>query len=125
MFPIRHQRRFEIPFDEWESACKQGTCQCRKQGFRVSERHGVLNGKAFFLLLHCWHHHESPGFLTGILLTGGAPEMLSVMLEGESLFNDASSLTLFEIFKEVVLHNEEKASCMVFLGSQCLSITWG
>lgn len=33
---------------------------------------------------------------------GGAPEILSVLLEGESLFNDASSLTLFEIFKELV-----------------------
>ena len=28
---------------------------------------------------------------------GGAPEILSVILEGESLFNDASSLTLFEV----------------------------
>lgn len=36
------------------------------------------------------------------LSAGGAPEILSVMLEGESLLNDASSLTLFEIFKEVV-----------------------
>lgn len=31
---------------------------------------------------------------------------MSVLLEGESLFNDASSLTLFEIFKEVVLEDE-------------------
>jgi len=29
--------------------------------------------------------------------TGGAPEILSIVLEGESLFNDASSLTMFEV----------------------------
>jgi hypothetical protein len=29
---------------------------------------------------------------------GGAPEMLSTLLEGESLFNDATSIVLFEIF---------------------------
>ncbi len=39
---------------------------------------------------------------------GGAPETLSVLLEGESLFNDASSLTLFEIFKELILEQETK-----------------
>jgi hypothetical protein len=39
---------------------------------------------------------------------GGAPELLSVMLEGESLLNDASSLTLFAIFKEVALLREHK-----------------
>ena len=30
-------------------------------------------------------------------LAGGAPEILSIILEGESLFNDASSLTMFEV----------------------------
>jgi NhaP-type Na+/H+ or K+/H+ antiporter len=30
--------------------------------------------------------------------SGGAPEMLSVLLECESLFNDATSIVLFEIF---------------------------
>jgi NhaP-type Na+/H+ or K+/H+ antiporter len=41
------------------------------------------------------------------------------MLEGESLFNDASSLTLFEIFKEVVLLKEHKVrvSHYVYLSS--------
>lgn len=34
---------------------------------------------------------------------GGAPEMLSVLLEGESLFNDASSIVLFEIFLHMSL----------------------
>ncbi len=37
---------------------------------------------------------------------GGGPEILSVLLEGESLFNDASSLTLYEIFHEVVTSTE-------------------
>lgn len=39
--------------------------------------------------------------ITPPLSAGGGPEILSVLLEGECLFNDASSLTLFEIFKEV------------------------
>eukprot|EP00955_Chlamydomonas_euryale_P047109 353590-Chlamydomonas_euryale.AAC.4 len=42
------------------------------------------------------------------LNSGGAPAMLAVILEGESLFNDASSLTLFDIFHTLVLDNEEK-----------------
>lgn len=37
-----------------------------------------------------------------ILKSGGAPELLSIILEGESLFNDASSLTMFEIFSNVI-----------------------
>eukprot|EP00798_Chlamydomonas_sp_ICE-L_P021080 gene21080-27963_t len=32
------------------------------------------------------------------LKSGGAPELLSALLEGESLFNDASGLVLFDIF---------------------------
>ncbi|KAF8062812.1 NHX7 [Scenedesmus sp. PABB004] len=36
--------------------------------------------------------------VAAVLKAGGAPEMLVVLLEGESLFNDASSLVLFEIF---------------------------
>eukprot|EP00951_Prasinocladus_malaysianus_P027602 scaffold248524_cov33-Prasinocladus_malaysianus.AAC.1 len=32
----------------------------------------------------------------------GAPEALVVLLEGESLFNDATSIVLFEIFFEKV-----------------------
>ncbi|GIM04957.1 hypothetical protein Vretimale_9399, partial [Volvox reticuliferus] len=43
--------------------------------------------------------------VSAVLRSGGGPEILSVLLEGESLFNDASSLTLFEIFKEVVLED--------------------
>lgn len=36
-------------------------------------------------------------------LSGGAPELLSVLLEGESLFNDASSIVLFEVFLKTSL----------------------
>ncbi|GAX82549.1 hypothetical protein CEUSTIGMA_g9975.t1 [Chlamydomonas eustigma] len=42
-----------------------------------------------------------------ILKSGGAPEILSIVLEGESLFNDASSLTMFEIFKGIVAHKPQ------------------
>ncbi|KAG2448639.1 hypothetical protein HYH02_006526 [Chlamydomonas schloesseri] len=44
--------------------------------------------------------------VSAVLRSGGGPEILSVLLEGECLFNDASSLTLFEIFKEVVVEHE-------------------
>ncbi len=33
---------------------------------------------------------------------GGAPERLVVLMEGESLFNDATSIVLFEIFFRMV-----------------------
>jgi hypothetical protein len=33
---------------------------------------------------------------------GGGPKRLRVMLEGESLLNDASGLTLFEVFFHLV-----------------------
>jgi hypothetical protein len=33
---------------------------------------------------------------------GGAPEKLLVLMEGESLFNDATSIVLFEIFFSMV-----------------------
>lgn len=39
---------------------------------------------------------------------GGAPELLSIVLEGESLFNDASSLTMFEVSRGLT------ASCQLF-----------
>jgi hypothetical protein len=35
-------------------------------------------------------------------LPGGGPKRLRVMLEGESLLNDASGLTLFEVFFHLV-----------------------
>eukprot|EP00798_Chlamydomonas_sp_ICE-L_P011080 gene11080-18689_t len=45
--------------------------------------------------------------VSAALNAGGGPEILAILLEGESMFNDASSLTLFEIFKELI---EEDAS---------------
>ncbi len=38
---------------------------------------------------------------------GGGPKRLRVLLEGESLLNDASSFTLFTIFLEAVVQQEE------------------
>jgi len=37
------------------------------------------------------------------LKSGGAPEVLSTLLEGESLFNDASGLVLFDIFLKTLM----------------------
>lgn len=58
------------------------------------------------------HEHQQciaccscPSFLsalTGALAAAGAPEHLEVIMEGESLFNDASSIVLFQIFFEMV-----------------------
>jgi hypothetical protein len=36
------------------------------------------------------------------LCAGGGPKRLRVLLEGESLLNDASGLTLFEVFFHIV-----------------------
>ena len=36
--------------------------------------------------------------LTALVPSGGGPEALLVLLEGESLFNDATSIVLFDIF---------------------------
>ncbi len=38
---------------------------------------------------------------------GGGPKRLRVLLEGESLLNDASSFTLFTIFLEAVVQSQE------------------
>lgn len=43
-----------------------------------------------------------------LCFAGGGPEVLSVLLEGECLLNDASSLTLFEIFKHILEGNEQR-----------------
>ena len=41
------------------------------------------------------------------LRAGGGPERLRIVLEGESLLNDASSITLFTIFIEFVIEAAE------------------
>ena len=58
--------------------------------------------------------------VAAVLSSGGAPEILSLLLEGESLFNDASSLTLFSIFIELVAKNQSQS-----LGDQIASIVVG
>lgn len=40
-------------------------------------------------------------------LAGGAPEKLLVLMEGESLFNDATSIVLFEIFFSMVKRKQK------------------
>ena len=40
------------------------------------------------------------------LFAGGGPKRLRVLLEGESLLNDASSFTLFTIFLNAVVESE-------------------
>ena len=53
---------------------------------------------------------------------GGAPEILSVILEGESLFNDASSLTMFEVIVAILSPSyyqtiwDELLTCPIPLG---------
>ena len=44
-----------------------------------------------------------PPAVTSVLRAGGAPELLGALLEGESLFNDASGIVLFDIFLRKVL----------------------
>ncbi|KAG2490363.1 hypothetical protein HYH03_011165 [Edaphochlamys debaryana] len=41
--------------------------------------------------------------VTSVLRAGGAPELLGALLEGESLFNDASGIVLFDIFLRKVI----------------------
>lgn len=45
-----------------------------------------------------------PTAVSSNLKSGGAPEQLAVLLEGESLFNDASGLVLFDIFIKKLAH---------------------
>ncbi|KAG1680362.1 hypothetical protein FOA52_015453 [Chlamydomonas sp. UWO 241] len=48
-----------------------------------------------------------------VLHGSGAPEILSVILDAESLFNDASSLVMFELIKEVVQEDEPFSAAVV------------
>ena len=40
--------------------------------------------------------------VASLLKAGGGPERLSILMEGESLLNDATSIVLFDIFSELV-----------------------
>ena len=57
------------------------------------------------LLIRC------TGKLTWVLhdITAGGPDHLRIILEGESLLNDASSFTLFTIFVEFVVRAAESS----------------
>lgn len=63
---------------------------------------GTHTSPPFPLRVHlhtpCHTHTHTPCFDS----TGGGPKRLRVLLEGESLLNDASGLTLFEVFFHIV-----------------------
>ncbi|GIL78699.1 hypothetical protein Vretifemale_8066, partial [Volvox reticuliferus] len=48
--------------------------------------------------------------VTSVLRAGGAPELLGALLEGESLFNDASGIVLFDIFLRKVIQARRVAA---------------
>jgi hypothetical protein len=50
-------------------------------------------------------------------LSGGGPKRLRVLLEGESLLNDASGLTLFEVFFHIV----SNPACLLWAVGDCAS----
>ncbi len=67
--------------------------------------------------------------MTCLGCAGGAPEKLIVLMEGESLFNDATSIVLFEIFFRMVkrLQNGETPSDLGIFGQMAdiaSSICW-
>ncbi len=57
------------------------------------------------------------------LKSGGVPEVLSALLEGESLFNDASGLVLFDIFFRMLVNLQRKDDQS--RASSSLSSPWG
>lgn len=62
--------------------------------------------------------------VSAILKAANGPELLTVMLEGESLFNDATSLTLFEVFREMAAHPDEQLPLLQQLWMMAGAITW-
>jgi len=60
--------------------------------------------------------------VTAVLHSAGAPEALVVLLEGESLFNDATSIVLFEIFFDKVKDLDMGKAAQVELVPELLSI---
>lgn len=60
--------------------------------------------------------------VAAILKAGGAPELLSVLLEGESLFNDSSSIVLFEVFLKMSLGRHASRAGGISLGPFLLSL---
>ena len=50
------------------------------------------------------HNHARPitSSTFAIARAGGGPERLVVLMEGEALLNDASAITLFEVFMHII-----------------------
>ncbi len=71
-------------------SCSHVTCIGQK---RISFMYGQLSKQ------HLKNHQLQASNCTEILmLAGGGPEDMAALLEGESLFNDASAIVLFDIF---------------------------
>ena len=58
----------------------------------------------------------------GLRVAGGGPEDMAALLEGESLFNDASAIVLFDIFLQVRFMVPSKPK-WVFLTMACEVLT--
>ncbi|CAD7700965.1 unnamed protein product [Ostreobium quekettii] len=59
--------------------------------------------------------------VSAALHQGGGPEHLMVLLEGESLFNDATAIVLFDVFRKYVSSGEKDGN--VALGELILDVT--
>lgn len=59
-----------------------------------------------------------------LCVTAGGPEHLRIILEGESLLNDASSFTLFTIFIEFVIQATEPEGVHATAGAIIWKIIW-
>ena len=58
-----------------------------------------------------------------LLCAAGAPERLCVLMEGESLFNDSSSIVLFKIFFDMVKRLAQgKPGSQLGMGAEALDI---
>ncbi|KAK9835845.1 hypothetical protein WJX74_009233 [Apatococcus lobatus] len=61
--------------------------------------------------------------VSAVLKAAGGPEELIVLLEGESLFNDATSIVLFEVFFEMVKTVERGEQSGSTIAAETLTIT--
>ena len=65
----------------------------------------------------------APCIHTRFCCAAGAPERLCVLMEGESLFNDSSSIVLFKIFFDMVKRLAQgKQGSDLGMGAEALSI---
>ena len=56
-----------------------------------------------------------PASVISLLKKANAPERLRILLEGESLFNDATAIVLFSILISIATHSQESASWTMLL----------